>query len=417
MKKKILSTLLAFATLFAIALPTNVYADFGDDVTYENLYLITDNHYFFDYESAIATNLASNAGLNITDKIIHIQPLDDSFSRLETIANNVAHNSIVIVDIQERIPVVHNNAYSIEVNKLYNAFGILKSKDCKIMFISGNDEDTLQNLYSSTPDYLEFLDYVDVHVNDDFYFVLVKAVITRLEELLSDTPNAKYSIILDAALRNDQSDKDDFAKRWIMPYLEEVYQDEYSDYNQNANNENYSDIYTYLSEKNGLSIYGQSSIESNMFYNYLNNTTSPLNTTSLDQSLFELDKVFMCGTATPSQIGSPWQELNSAINNAMPEKFFSMVFQTAVMNLADLDITPLHNIGISELMFFGLVDSSDGIYTLNEMIADFINNDDMQKYNNMVGRRCAITYMPMLASSNGWIPSHLILNCLQICPF
>lgn len=415
MKQKILSALLVFATLFAIALPIKVYADPSDEVVYENLYLISDNHYFFSYESAIVTNLGLNAGLNVNNNIIHIQQLDNPFLRLETIVNDIANNSIVIVDIQERISASNNKPF-IEVDKLYNAFWTLKSKNCKTMFISGNDEDTLQNLRSIVPDYLEFLDYVDVHVNDDFNFVLAKAAITKIEELINSSVTG-YSIILDAGLRNAQSEKDDFAERWLKPYFEELYQAQYNDYIQDEENINYSDVFAYLYEEKQISIYGQEASNENAFYNYFNNTTRYFNATALDQSLLDLENIFMYGIAKSSQIGSPWHELNNAINESVPEKVFSMVYQTEVMNLDDFNIESLHNVGIGELMFFGLTDPSEDIYTLNEMIADFINNEDMQKYNNMSGRRCSVTYMPMVASPDGWIPSHLILNCLQAYQF
>lgn len=62
MKKKLLSALLVFATLFAIALPINVYANVQDD--YERIYLFSDNQDFFAYESQIVNACGLSASIH-----------------------------------------------------------------------------------------------------------------------------------------------------------------------------------------------------------------------------------------------------------------------------------------------------------------------------------------------------------------
>lgn len=172
MKKKLLSALLVFATIFAIVLPNNVQANTQND--FENIYLFSDNQEFFTYESQ-AINSCSLAA-NIYDFTL----IDDPVAALVNNVLSVADNSIVIVDIQKRLDIIKRNREEFSSTNssvmfdLEYVFSTLKTNNCKIMFISGTDEDTFYYRRS-------FLNYVDVHVDTDFLYSLVKGLIYRIE--------------------------------------------------------------------------------------------------------------------------------------------------------------------------------------------------------------------------------------------
>lgn len=403
MKKKLLSALLVFATLFAIALPINVYANVQDD--YERIYLFSDNQDFFAYESQIVNACGLSASIhNLTSS-------GDPFSEFANDISAVLDNSIVVVDIQKRFDVYigeygNTTQFVDPFVNLENAFSTLKTKNCKIMFIDGTDEDTYQNA-------LSFLDYVDVHVNLDFMYMFVKGIVTKLEELLGSGISSEYAIILDDLLCSNIPYYD-FAQKWLLPFFEDQY---LSDYNLGPDGDpthDYTTFWTFLSTVRGVNLYLQDDSESSHFHPYGQNLTVNIDDTMIEDKLGQLNKVYMLGISSALKIGKPWCTINNAIHESIDDKLFTMMFKNTVINVSLFNHNDYWNIGGNKFMFFESVAPASGIYTFNNMISDFVQDNDMQVYNLLSNRRCAVTYMPITISEDGWIPMSIVKDYYQI---
>ena len=400
MKKKLLSALLVFATIFAIVLPNNVQANTQND--FENIYLFSDNQEFFTYESQVINACGLNAHINNLTT-------DDPFSEFANNISSIADNSFVVVDIQKRFDVYiaqHANPNQFEdpfVN-LENAFSTLKTNNCKIMFIDGTDEDTYQNS-------LSFLDYVDVHVNLDFMYMFVKGIITKLDEQLESGVDG-YTIILDDLLCNSISYYD-FIEMWLQPFIDFNYLVEYN-LALDESTEGYNNIYEYLSSQNNINIYKQSNSETTEFYLHGQSQTVQIDSTMIENKFAHSDNIYMLGVASTSKYGKPWCSINNAIYQYIDNKLFTMVLINNPGNTSLLGLNHYHAIGGNIFAFFESASSLPGIYTLNNMITDFIQDQDMQKYNLLYDRRCSVTYMPITISPDGWIPMRMIKDYYQI---
>jgi len=405
---KVLAFVLAFIALFAITVPTTALADGGGSaetpLNFSKLYFITDSSEFYDYECDVVTEAGARFGLN-SDKIITLNlaqtgQSEYSFHIIDELSQTISNNSLVIIEIKRRItpecfvPKCNGSP----VDHLENAFYCLKLCNCKIIFISGTDEETMQSLNDDSPDYLKFLDYVDVHVNVDFMFMLAKGFIYQVD-LSSNGDPVNCCFFIDDLLSNPRSSDGDFAKKWIMPYLDEKYQELYSQYTP-TDNDPVNSFWTFLFYELGIRIYGQFVPEDTMVLNYL---TGEYNSSIPSFMEDEIERSYAVAIADSSKLTGTWGAIVSSLN-ANP--ITKMVLYNEIVNLNQLNLNPILGVGETKLMFYGSATPCIGIFTFSDLVVDFMSGDDMNDYNNTYGR-CAVTYTPITSGPNGWIPTNM----------
>lgn len=397
-KTKMISALLTFCFLFTLAFPTlTAHAD--DEIEYDKVYFITDSQEFYGYKAN-----ALSAAVSQPDDLITIPLWNylNPFKELKNQANNI-YNSIVIVELQSRMktPDAYDIDQTLPTEYLSDAFLILKNNNCKIMFISGNDED----IYQAD---VELLDYVDVHVNVDFIYLLVKAVVTKIE-LNGDSGG--FYFITDNTFSAPSNIDGSFAEKWLLPYFEEVYYENYSqDSSLHANT-----FYEYLSRDMVINIYGQANGDSTDLFNYLTNQSVSFSYDTNSQFFDNVSRVYMIGRTYSTESNFIWYSMVDSLANALSS---DLVFTIGLRGSSQIsrEFDPhveYTQIGTTRLMFYGQLTPWDGIYTFYNIVSDFIAGDDMLQYANYSGQ-CPITYMPILASLDGWIPTHMVKNCYQV---
>lgn len=420
---KVLAFLLAFVALFAITVPTTVRAD-GDEPVYEKLYFISDSLEYYDYECSAVNSVGRTYGFS-TSNIITVNfsqsgICDDPFHAFDDYCTDIDNNSIVILEIQTRMqPVESSDECQISATQhLYHAFSDLKDKNCKIMFISANDEDTLNWCNS-------FLSFVDVHVNVDFIYAFVKGIVSTVEE---DNLDNNFFFITDSQLCNILTVKNDFSKKWLYPYFEEIYISDYYEYVFDNEGTRLT-FYDYLFEVRGIRLYGQAYADDTVLVDYLHSwkATNRMNVAptimvefdlSTPESLFinGVDKAYVLGVQKQSNVGGRWRSMVNNLKTALlPDNVFTAMAQNELTD--PLGIGEYISVGYTKLLFYGAATTSDerynDIYTFDDIVTDFVAGNDMYKYNN-VGGVSEITYMPVTISADGWFPVHLVMNCFQI---
>ena len=405
MKNKMLSILLTFFFLFSLAFPTlTAHAD--DEVEYQNLYFFTDAPDLYS-EKRNAINQAmqqTGSSLNFISTDLSSYG-DDSFEEFNNAASNI-HDSIVIVELTSRMK-LNDPSPVLATQYLHNAFSTLKTNNCKIMFVSENSELIYQNSVA-------LLDYVDVHVNIDFIYFLVSAIITKIE-MNQDDDN--FYFMTDSFLVDGDNEKD-FTHRWLMPYFREVYGAEYYSY-VDENNETDSDLlfFNYLSEYKHINFYGQSNRGASQVFNYRAPATSFYMDYASDSPFINgINSAYMIGYKNTTDYNGVWYSMVNQLTNGLSNKVFAAEFYASASEdyLVVNEMAESVSFGVNKLMFYEEYTPTGGIYSFREIVADFLAGADMQKYNNLNGGRCEITYMPIIISDGAWIPLDLVLDCLQV---
>lgn len=402
MKTKMISVLLTFCFLFTLAFPTLI-AHADDEVVYESVYFITDSQEFDDEKSDAIAEAIARAGTPSSVIPIDLSSYENPFERLANEASAIS-DSIVIVELLSRMSLTAEQNETLPTEYLLNAFSTLKNNNCKIMFISGNDEDTYQ-------DAIELLDYVDVHVNVDFVYLLVKGVVTKIE-LNEDT--AGFYFIIDKNFCIPSNENTDFTKRWLFPYFKEVYGEEYANYNPIVGVPPVNSLFDFLAYTKNINFYGQAFGNSSQLYNYQNEASFDFGTNTSNIFVDNANRAYLIGLTNSSSSSEQWYSMVNWINNALYGKVFTIGFRgTGSCSYGFESSVTYTQIGTSRLMFYHVLTPSAEIFTLADIVADFIAGNNMSKYNNLIGR-CAITYMPITASPDGWIPTHMVRNCYQV---
>lgn len=404
MKKKMPSILLTFCFLFSLTFPTlTAHAD--NEIVYQNLYFVTDTNDLFSYKRDKIEQAMNQTGAASNFQSIS---LSNSYEDFDTWSNGIS-NSIVIVDLNSRMP-LHNTSPVLPTQHLYSAFSRLKSNNCKIMFISGNSELTYQSSVA-------LLDYVDVHVNVDFIYFLVSAIITKIE---INSDSLGFYFITDNNFTVFRDSEKDFTLRWLMPYIEEIYDSAYSDYllQPKDEDENEKTFLEFLASDYNINFYGQRHGDSDRLFSYKNDEVD-VDFASSSDSLFvnNINRAYMIGAINALNSNSRWYSMvNSLCNVFADDRVFTAGFYTSATanSLGFAGGVEYTAIGAGRLMFYEQFTPAEGIYCLREIVSDFLADADMQKYNNLTAGRCEITYMPVTISADGWIPTNLVLDCFQV---
>lgn len=402
MKKKMLSILLTFCFLFSLTFPTlTAHAD--NEIVYQNLYFVTDTNDLFSYKRDKIEQAMNQTGAASNFQSIS---LSNSYEEFDTWSNGIS-NSIVIVDLNSRMP-LHNTSPVLPTQHLYSAFSRLKSNNCKIMFISGNSELTYQSSVA-------LLDYVDVHVNVDFIYFLVSAIIAKIGMNQDD---GNFYFMTNSYFTDLTEDEKDFTHRWLLPYFKEIYGLEYYSYVE-ENNETDSDLlfFNYLSEERSINFYGQNNRGASQVFNHRAPSTSIYMDYGSDSPFINgINRAYMIGYKNTTDYNGVWYGMVNQLANTLSDRVFAAEFYVSAFedNLEFNEMVDSVSIGINRLMFYEQYTPTGGIYSFREIVADFLADADMQKYNNLTAGRCEITYMPIIISADGWIPTNLVLDCLQV---
>lgn len=134
----------------------------------------------------------------------------------------VEPNSYVIFDVREKMPMEYDEEFSDDnvtfADILLEVFTEWKNMGCKIMFISGTDEELFRNRN-------DFLDYVDIHVNTDVFTVFFANVLYRIEDELEEEGMDKLenvTFLLDYNLSDGIEEgylSVGFFRDYLIPYI------------------------------------------------------------------------------------------------------------------------------------------------------------------------------------------------------
>lgn len=297
-----------------------------------------------------------------------------------TTYSNIPQNAYIIFEMRTNLVDYEGlNLTSYLFIQLREMFSSLKNKNCKIMFISGTEECLLYlENDSDHPSHsaAAFLDYVDIHINLDLLYVLSEGISQRLSDA------EQLTLYMDT--------HSDVFLKYLLRILRYKY-DLRGVGNLYLNSQSAILNALYVNEQ--VTIFGKLS----------NNKYKLLNT---DQEYFFNEMIEdpvlngkVAAIAMPMQYDYPpfssfVNEMNS-LRNSYGETFDFFAYNPTNINLSDLtDLFNVCSVWLEPSNFFTV--------TLPVMIKKFLNDEQLQQYDNWFGR-AAINHKPIAFGSGGWI--------------
>lgn len=267
---------------------------------------------------------------------------------------------------------------------LSRIFSILhEDNNCKIMFICGTDE-------SRFGQYTNFLDYVDIHVNTDIFYLYVAAIFGRIKSACGSEQWQNVTFIFDESMVTVDAEggvKSWFLESYFYLYIRAVYRDRIE------NGMTQREIF----EMNDIKIVCHATDEDrypNRFYDIVQGDYFDWEE---DQKRIENERIYA--------LGATWNDDNST-------EPYSLQWTKLIQNLCpaigmkdDRYEIFIYNDARHDFTEF----QEPGVYTaytvndVNYVILPFVTDDvNMARFDNWKGR-CAITHKPLDPYENGWL--------------
>ncbi len=445
----IMLLVLTFSLSTVIAPSVFAYEGFDENIapsTYEHVYFISDATEFSNYKQTVITTAATNKGF-LPNEIDFLQ-LNSYNAVINYFTENVLENSIVIVELTTDIKggiytasIQTNNVFSARVSSLTAIFQALKTNGCMVMLVAATDEDSIVHYekdQNADDNSNKFLDYVDVYVNVDFKYMLVKGMVYQVEgEDGSGTLN-NSTVIFDSSLTAGDFNLGGhgFLKDWFYEYVDAMFYAEYEEaksannqltydnfltdnvklqvYVQNSNTNEYKRVIHDVVRNNPQNVLQSTVVGSESIVFNLENENDPFGGNNFYE---QTENIYFMGMGNQSKVtNTGWFDFIEYMLNI--ENVTSIDENKSIKSMhylvQNIDISRFLNeedfltVGQTRLMFYGDIEEvADGIYTFEDIVTDFIYENDLNKYNNTASR-CDIAYTPMLIGDSGWIPVELI---------
>ena len=249
-------------------------------------------------------------------------------------------------------------------NILLELFSTLKENGCKIMLIFGTDETRfLENN--------EFLDYVDIHINTDIFYLFICNVFMDMAEMSTDWKLEGVTFIFDLSM-------DSFVnggiggESMLFRYFMTVYKEEASDL---------ADVVRILLGKNEVLIHDESG---NTYYDVLQDMTVSF---ASDEFISLVDGPVICAAGLHSMSYDPlWLEQMFVLREMIHTPFPVYVYNTGEFSEYE-----------GEALYL-----SGQLQDISHIMVEFLQGEDLSEYDNIEGR-CEITHRPMTQSEDGWM--------------
>ena len=222
----ILATLLVLACVIpAMGLGTRDRIEAPDPDAANTVYYISDNPLSSTYRQMLLNSGAvRNCVLKYYDTAEFVRSVQ-TLSVEEGVLEN-ASDAYVIFEMQGYFPLefVEEGETPGWITWLEATFSGLKERNCEIMFISGTDE----RLYEG---FEGFLDYVDIHVNTDMWYLFYSSVFHYIGEDTADGMQLQnVTILLDKNFSGTVGATDGdgwFIDTIFMPFLRMAYREQF----------------------------------------------------------------------------------------------------------------------------------------------------------------------------------------------
>lgn len=372
----ILATLLILACVVsAMGLSTEEPVPAPDPDATSTVYYISDNPLSSTYRQMLLNSgVVSNCVLKYYDTTEFVRSVQTLFMAEDVLAD--ASGGYVIFEMQESFPreMVEEGETPEWIEWLEDTFSWLKEHNCEIMFISGTDE----KLYEG---FEGFLDYVDVHVNTDMWYLFYTSVFHYIgEDTGDDMRFQNVTILLDKNLSGGAEAAAGggwFINKIFMPLLRMAYRDAF----RGSALTNY-DI---MSNRN-IKLICQ--INDEIFYDVAaQRIYTPTEQITEFYNVVENAHIYAIGAAYDTSYTGQWLTWIDRIESA---------FGDVPTFIYDPD-------GFGE----NLCDEH-GVYRtgpatdIYPLMYDFVRGQDMTGYNNWTGA-CQITHKTVRFSPGGWM--------------
>ncbi len=318
-------------------------------------------------------------------------------------------NAIVIFDMSAGF--YQGSKSLLFVDFLYETFSDMKKNNCRIMFICGNEEirfSTPGDEYDSVHNTNRFLDYVDIHINLDWFSPFYMSMIADIED---QTGGNNFTIIFEAddLTRNDGKDLINYEST-LLDLLLDYYNRKYDCFTAFKNQTGkridvYLDfILDYLKESYGINIIRYNPLlDVYIAPDYVGFDDNGYNqTTEYYCSELELSSdIYAAAIAYDEDNISEWLDDLIYTENQITYSTFS----TYIYNAACLDLENIITGNISDLSpMYTAYGYQYSVYgsSMENVLHDFIYENDLSGYDNWFGR-CDITYKPYPYGDGSWM--------------
>ena len=383
---KVLSAMaLAALLLLTCLLPrasTRAIDNPADDDPYEKLYYFSDYSGCVGiYNNLIKPVLINDYGLTEADAVLNywsngaVNNADRFWPRFKaymTANMSQIRNAFIICEIRDDLTKNPDDGrHEIQTYYLNDIFETLKSQNCKIMFISGTDE----NRYSGKSEYSDFLDYVDIHICCDLLTDFINSFLYRMEE----DYGGYHTILLEQNMAQ-------VIEEYLIPYFR------YKNPDLSAMDPDYKTSQSVLAAS-CVNILIQTGNDA--FIDYATGESY-----NFQQIVQEFDGLCAIGNTLADDsinligaFGEAWLYL--MLNHRMTQL---LTFPIFVYNTEE-DLSSYF--GTSDLYILDhlLCLSTD---LLTEIMEAFIMGGNLSVYDNCIGR-CAVTCKPVTIGEDGWV--------------
>lgn len=247
-------------------------------------------------------------------------------------------------------------------NILSTIFEGMQSNNCKIMFICGTDENRIEP-------YTEFLDYVDIHINVDmFYLFFANAMMDMAERCGNDVTLEMSSFFFNEEITSQESEHSGFDgwffKRFFTPYFLSAYRGEFS------GTLNPQLMFSELLWQEAGSTYYDALLHQSVTFDV--NTFAP-----------QMDEDTACAIGMGDMEDDEWFE--DMLELREWRGYFPIYIYTRAAYPEETDVYCAGNY-------------NDYL----PIIEDFLVNGTLSNYDNIEGR-CVVTHRPLEMSENGWL--------------
>lgn len=273
---------------------------------------------------------------------------------------------------------------------LYNIFYSLhEKKNCKVMFICGTDE-------SRFGQYTNFLDYVDIHVNTDIFYLYVAAIFGRIKSACGSEQWQNITFIFDESF--SERITEGFKANWFfynyfIPYIRAVYREQIEDgaTSRDIFVNNNIKLLCHFPERSS----NGEDTKPNQFYDIVENYY--FDWEEEGHEIMYNDYIYALGTTWNDEDSSEpyslrWTRL---IQNLCPMiGMDNDRYEIFVYDDARHDFTEFNDPGV-----YTAYTENDVNYVILPFVTDDVN---MARFDNWKGR-CVITHKPLDPYGNGWL--------------
>ena len=193
-----------------------------EDFPYDDVYFFTNRYDALTASNGLAAGLSSRYPGSF-DFHFQYYDADDVFGMDDDLLSvSVKENSIVVFEIQGIDSMAHaylwgEVTFLSDLNDvLESLFGGWQSDGCRIIFVNDTEEVRMLdvNLDFDTSPYTEFLEYVDVHINTDFFTLFIDTILyNHFNDGFNDKPIENFTFLMDTSYGTSV---EEFVGNWLF---------------------------------------------------------------------------------------------------------------------------------------------------------------------------------------------------------